>query len=103
VMSNIIPLLIAALGGALCGVFFFGGLWWTIRYGLRSSVPALWFLGSLLLRTGLGVAACLWISHGDWRRALACLLGFLGVRVLTQAVCQRRRPLDPHALADIAL
>ena len=37
--------------GALLGVFFFGGLWWTVQKGVASERPAFWFLGSLLVRT----------------------------------------------------
>ena len=42
-----------SLAGALLGAFFFGGLWWTVQKGVASERPALWFLGSLLLRTGI--------------------------------------------------
>ena len=47
----------AACPGVRCrlllGAFFFGGLWWTVQKGVTSETPALWFLGSLLLRTGV--------------------------------------------------
>ena len=36
--------------GGLLGTMFFGGLWWTVRTGVSSQRPALWFLGSLVLR-----------------------------------------------------
>jgi F1F0 ATPase subunit 2 len=55
---------------------FFGGLWWTIRKGLSSTQPALWFIGSLLLRTCLTLAGFYVVSDGQWERLLACLLGF---------------------------
>ena len=51
-MSDILALALAFLAGALLGAFFFGGLWWTVQKGVASERPALWFLGSLLLRTG---------------------------------------------------
>ena len=41
---------------ALLGAIFFGGLWWTVRKGVASRRPALWFLGSLLLRTSIALA-----------------------------------------------
>ena len=40
------------LAGLVLGAIFFGGLWWTVRKGLSSQQPALWFLGSMLLRMG---------------------------------------------------
>ena len=52
-MSDIPALALALLAGALLGAFFFGGLWWTVQKGVTSERPALWFLGSLLLRTGV--------------------------------------------------
>ena len=41
------PLVLILLAGALLGSVFFGGLWWTVRRGVLSTQPALWFFGSL--------------------------------------------------------
>ena len=35
-MSDILTLALALLAGALLGVFFFGGLWWTVQKGVAS-------------------------------------------------------------------
>jgi F1F0 ATPase subunit 2 len=75
-------LVLALLAGVFLGATFFGGLWWTIRRGVGSKVPALWFLGSILLRTAIAVAGFYVVARGDWHRLLACLLGFLVARVL---------------------
>jgi F1F0 ATPase subunit 2 len=80
-MSEFMALVLALMSGALLGVLFFGGLWWTIRLGVCSTTPALWFLGSLLLRTSGVVGGMYLISHQDWRQLVACLLGFLLARV----------------------
>ncbi|HSY29261.1 MAG TPA: ATP synthase subunit I [Burkholderiaceae bacterium] len=66
--------------GALLGAFFFGGLWWSTRKGVASENPALWFLGSLLLRTGTVLAGFHLAAGNDWHRALVCLLGFIVAR-----------------------
>ena len=79
-MNEIAALVLALLGGTLLGIFFFGGLWWTIRLGVRTSAPALWFLGSLLLRTTVVVGGIYVIAHKDWRQLIGCLLGFLLAR-----------------------
>ncbi len=55
-MSDSLALALAFLAGALLGVFFFGGLWWSVQKGVVSDRPALWFLGSLLLRTSVILA-----------------------------------------------
>ena len=81
-MSDILALALALFAGALLGAFFFGGLWWTVQKGVASERPALWFLGSLLLRTGLILAGFYFVSQGHWSRLVACLLGFLIARII---------------------
>jgi F1F0 ATPase subunit 2 len=81
-MNDIPALAIALLGGALLGVFFFGGLWWTVQQGVTSRWPALWFLASLLLRTGITLVGFYYVSQSHWSRLGMCLLGFLMARVI---------------------
>ena len=50
--------------------------------GLHSPQPALWFLGSLLLRTAIVLAGFYLVGAGDWRRLLLCLLGLVVGRLL---------------------
>ena len=75
-MSEILNLGPALLTGMLLGAMFFGGLWWTVRKGLTSTRPVLWFSGSLLLRTSVTLAGFYVISDGHWERLLICLVGF---------------------------
>ena len=85
-MSSAPALVLALLSGVLLGVIFFGGLWWTVRRGLISPVPALWFSASSLIRTAVALGGFYVVSHGEWRRLLACLLGyFLALMVVIQA------------------
>lgn len=80
-------LFISALLGALLGVFFWGGLLWTVTRGLQSRRPALLFLPSYLVRAGCVVMGLYLVSSGDVLRLLACFLGFLLMRVFfTRAV-----------------
>ena len=81
---------VAFICGLPLGVFYFGGLWWTICRAVASNSPAVWFLGSLLFRTIVLMAAFYWVSQGDWRRVLSCLLGFLVARTAIQRL--RSRP-----------
>jgi len=81
-MSDLLALALALFAGALLGTFFFGGLWWTVQKGIVSDRPALWFLGSLLLRTGLILAGFYFVSQGHWSRLVACLVGFLVARII---------------------
>ncbi|MDD5393881.1 MAG: ATP synthase subunit I [Thiothrix sp.] len=70
------------LAGAALGVFFFGGLWWTVRKGATANNPAVWFMGSFLLRTGLTLGGFYAVGAGDWQRLLAALLGFALARMV---------------------
>ena len=81
-MSDILALGMALLAGALLGAFFFGGLWWTVQKGAASDMPAVWFLVSLLLRTGIVLGGIYLVSQGHWSRAVACLVGFLIARTV---------------------
>lgn len=99
----------ALMAGIVLGIFFFGGLWWTVRKGLSSGHPAAWFVGSLLLRTSIVLGGFYVVSAGHWDRLLACLLGFLLARIIvtlrvraTPTLRQRPgpartvSPVDPH-------
>jgi F1F0 ATPase subunit 2 len=80
-MAEKLPVLLAGLTGVFLGILFFGGLWWTVRKGLVSKKPALWFFGSQLIRTGLTLAGFYFVSGSDWHLLVACLVGFLLVRL----------------------
>jgi F1F0 ATPase subunit 2 len=75
-------LVLAGAAGLLLGAIFFGGLWWTVRRGVASQRAALWFLGSLVIRTGISLAGFYFVSGGRWDRLLACLLGFTIARFI---------------------
>ncbi len=76
--NNEMPtLLLACAAGAALGGVFFGGLWWTVKKGVSSKHPALWFTGSFLLRMSIAMAGLQLVSGGHWQRLLSCLLGFV--------------------------
>ena len=81
-MNDTLALMWAWFAGMALGAFFFGGLWWTIRKSLSSAKPALWVLGSLLLRMGVTMTGFYLVSGLDWRRLLSCLIGFVVARQL---------------------
>ena len=80
-MSETLTILGAFLAGGALGILFFGGLWWTIRTGLASPQPALWFSGSFLVRTAVVLLGFFFVAQGDWRRIAGCVAGFLGARL----------------------
>jgi F1F0 ATPase subunit 2 len=81
-MNEKTSVLAAVLTGMLLGVFFFGGLWWTVRKALSSGQAALWFSGSFLARTTVTLIGFYLVAQGDWRRVAACIAGFLAARLL---------------------
>jgi F1F0 ATPase subunit 2 len=92
-MTELPNLVLPLLAGCVLGVIFFGGLWWTVRLGVVSAWPAVWFLGSFVLRTGISLTGFYLVGHNDWHRLLACLLGFVAARFLITWLT--RAPL-PH-------
>ena len=81
-MNEILHVLPALIAGMLLGTMFFGGLWWTVRKGVSSARPALWFFGSLLLRTSMTLVGFYLVSDSHWERLLVCLLGFTIARLI---------------------
>ena len=80
-MNDLPPLVLAAAMGLLLGAMFFGGLLVTVRRGLASRSPALWFSVSLGLRMSIALAGFYFVSDGRWERLALCLAGFVVARV----------------------
>jgi len=87
-MNEMLTLLLAWVAGILLGAMFFGGLWWTVRRGVTSNRPTLWFLGSMLLRSFITLAGFYFVSDGHWQSLLACLVGFVIVRFIVKRITQ---------------
>jgi F1F0 ATPase subunit 2 len=81
-MTEAAWLLVALAAGLALGAVFFGGLWWTVARGLGSRFAALWFFGSLLLRTGVALFGFYLVGRGSWERLVVCLAGFLIARLI---------------------
>jgi len=81
-MNESLILLLAGTAGGLLGAVFFGGLWWTVRKGVSSPRPAVWFFASMLLRMGIAVGGFYFVAGGQWERLLACLVGFILARLI---------------------
>jgi F1F0 ATPase subunit 2 len=91
-------LAVAWLAGVMLGAIFFGGLWVTIRGGVSSERPALWFLSSLVLRTAVVLTGFYFVSGGNVGRLLSCLAGFVTARFAVTRVTRPQRGDKPCAL-----
>lgn len=96
-MSESLSLAGALIAGIVLGAFFFGGLWWTVRKGVVSERVALWFLGSMLLRTSVVLPGFYFVSGGNWRRLLAALLGFVFARLIVVRLTRAAAQANPFA------
>ena len=82
----------ALILGAAAGGFFLASLWWTVRRLPESRKPWLLWMGSLLVRMGVVLAALTPLAmRGDWRLLVAAGVGFalirtVGVRIVAQNV-----------------
>ena len=81
-MNETLMLVVASVTGLVLGAIFFGGLWWTVCKGVSSPRPAVWFLGSTLLRMSIVLAGFYFVGRGHWDRMLVCLLGFIIARFI---------------------
>ena len=92
-MNNFIIPAVALVAGLVLGTIFFGGLWWTVRKGVSSKHPALWFLGSMLVRMSIVLLGFYFVGRDDWQRLVACLVGFIIARFIVMRLT--RTPIEP--------
>jgi F1F0 ATPase subunit 2 len=71
-----LAILIRLLGGVAVGVFFYGGLWFTVNHLAGSRYRALLLVGSFGIRTLVVLSGFLLLFESRWDYALLCLIGF---------------------------
>jgi len=74
--------LISFIAGLALGIVFFGGLWLTVQKALSAKRPAIWFIGSLLIRSALVIGGLYWATGQQWQRLLVSMSGFILSRIL---------------------
>lgn len=75
--------ILAAFGaGALLGLVYFLALWRTVQGLPTARQPALWTLGSLVLRLAVLLGGLYFIADGHWQRLAAALVGVVLVRTV---------------------
>lgn len=83
-------LLAAFAAGIILGAAYLHSLWIVLRRLPHARAPGLWLLGSAAGRIGLLLAAWYWVSAGRWDGLLACLAGFLVIRVVATRFVRAR-------------
>jgi F1F0 ATPase subunit 2 len=94
-MTEISNMILSFIVGMLLGTFFFGGLWFTVKKTVTSKIPALWVLSSFLFRVSITLAGFYFISLGDWKKLITCLVGFIIARFV---VIHFTKPIDEKEL-----
>ena len=101
-MNDALFLVLAFVTGVLLGAIFFGGLWWTVRKGVSSKQPALWFFGSLLLRMSITLSGFYLVGRGHWERLVVCLLGFVMARLAVTLMTRPSGQKQSHPAQEAA-
>lgn len=93
-MAESMTLMPALLEGCLLGFFFFGGLWWTVRKGIKAERVAFYFIASMLLRTGVVMLGFYLLMGDSWLKMLVGLLGFSLARMIVLRRTKGRSPIN---------
>lgn len=83
-----LQLCIVVLAGLALGLFYFGGLWLTVRRITCSKRPALLMFGSFVIRMLVTLCGFYFVMDGRWERLLACLSGFLATRIVLTRIAR---------------
>ena len=77
-----INLSLAAVAGLALGLFYFGGIWLTVRKISGSGNPGILMLGSFVIRLLVTFYGLYLVMDGELLRLLACLAGFFLTRII---------------------
>lgn len=88
-MNEVINLLPALIAGIILGILFFGGLWFTVRFGLSSNKGSLIFIGSFIIRMAIILLGFYYVGADDWQKMLMCLGGFLFARIVITRIMKK--------------
>jgi len=88
---NIYSLLYLFVGLGL-GLFYFGGLWLTIKNMNQARSPIVLTLGSFILRTGAVFLVLIYVARqGDWGNILILLAGFIISRIFLSRMIVKQK------------
>lgn len=89
---NQVAICVRLLAGLALGIFFYGGLWFTVERLARARNPALLALGSFWIRMLAVLAGFLLLMNQRWQYGLALLAGFTAGRLAISKLLPQRRP-----------
>jgi F1F0 ATPase subunit 2 len=81
-MNELLILILSSVAGILLGVFYFGGLWLTVKNLPASRNPYILSLGSFFARTVISIFGFYLVARGGHlERLLVCLSGFIFMKI----------------------
>ena len=83
--------------GALLGLFYFGGLWITLKYISRSKKPKSWLVMSFVIRISVILAGFWAVMRMDPVAFMLTFLAFLITRVILTRSLGRESQGEIHA------
>lgn len=90
-MSSV-SIVLSLLVGVTLGVFFYGGLWFTVRRLPVARHPALLALASFWMRSLIVLAGLVLVMKQRWQDGLVALVGFTAGRLLIAKFLPDKRP-----------
>jgi len=88
---------LAFLWGAVLGLFYFGGLWLTLKIMQRKERPKRWLAFSYILRVAGALAGFWVVVQKDPGAFLFTFLAFFAVRIILTRVLGREGGEKQHA------
>jgi F1F0 ATPase subunit 2 len=81
-MNDFLRMVLISMAGVMLGLFFYGGLWWTVKKTLSTSHPALCVFTSMLLRMSVALTGIYFVTGAQLTPLLVCLAGFFIARIV---------------------
>lgn len=79
---NWLELVLSSIFGLGLGVFYFGGLWLTVKNMPHFKYPGFVIVGSFLLRMGVLLLAFYWLLQFHWGYLVVALITLILARLL---------------------
>jgi|GEM_PF-395122 len=96
-MNEILMIVLALIAGVVLGIIFFYGLWLTVKKAMTAKIPALWILGSFLIRTSVTLLGIYYVGNENINNYIICGVGFVIGRYMVRSFTKRYQlSIDTH-------
>jgi F1F0 ATPase subunit 2 len=100
-MNELNEVMLFLSAGFGLGIFYFGGLWLTVRFLPSVRIPVLLSTGSLFIRAGVSFGVLyLLIRGGEPMMLIPCIIGFVLVKIIMVLSIGRFRVVPRSSLKE---